>query len=84
MFEHKRFIFHPFESFLCSSTFSFKVRDVSPTEQSGYISVNQNGTVTIRGIENQTCLTLIDNIHRKKYLTRTLYCNGIIAMTPEK
>ena len=48
------------------------------------VLIKGNGTVTIRNLENETCLQLISNIHNKKHFNRKLYCNGIIPLTPEK
>ena len=43
-----------------------------------------NGIVNISNLENSICLTLVDNLHHKKYFGRKLYCNCMIPLTPEK
>ena len=55
-----------------------------PEERKDDIVISRNGTVTIRNLENKTCLDLIDTIHWKKHFGRKIYCNGYVPLTPEK
>ena len=55
-----------------------------PPDKKDNIQFGKKGTVTIRDLENSLCLALIDKIHGTKPFSRTLYCNGVIPMTPEK
>ena len=55
-----------------------------PEEKIELVKVGFNGTVTIRGLDNELCLDLIRFIHGKKYLSKTIFCNGIVPMSPEK
>ena len=55
-----------------------------PENRRDYISFGLNGNVTIRNLDNEVCLLLIENLHGKKHFSRRIYCNGLIAMTPEK
>ena len=48
------------------------------------ILIKENGTVTIRNLENAACKVLIENIHHKLNFGKKLYCNGIIPLTPSK
>ena len=38
----------------------------------------------MRDLDNETSLQLIKNIHGKYFLSRKIYCNGIIPMSPVK
>ena len=55
-----------------------------PEDKRENITIDSNGSTTIKGLDNQECLTLISNIHWKKSFDRKLYCNGYIQLTPEK
>ena len=55
-----------------------------PEEKLDLIKIGYNGTISIRGLNNELCLNLIQYIHGKKYLSKTIFCNGIVPMTPEK
>ena len=48
------------------------------------ITLNEKGTAVIRGLDNPECLDLIAAIHGTRHFGRKLYCNGIVALTPEK
>ena len=48
------------------------------------IVIKNNGSVTIRNLENAACKVLIDNIHSRLNFGKRLYCNGIIPLTPTK
>ena len=55
-----------------------------PEEKIELVKVCFNGTVTIRGLDNELSLDLIGFIHGKKYISKTIFCNGIVPMSPEK
>ena len=55
-----------------------------PEDKKDSVSIGDNGTVMIRDLENSECLSLINTIHGKIYLSRRLYCNGVVPLTPEK
>ena len=38
----------------------------------------------IRDLDNSECLKLINNLHGQIYFSKKLYCNGVVALTPEK
>ena len=42
------------------------------------------GVATVKDLDNEECRSLIDAIHGKIFFDKKLYCNGIIALTPEK
>ena len=46
--------------------------------------IKNNGHVTIKSLPNTVCLDLISNIHNNVEFGRKLFCNGFIALTPEK
>ena len=48
------------------------------------VVIRENGKVTIRDLENAVCLEIITNIHNKVQFGKKLFCNGFIALTPEK
>ena len=45
---------------------------------------NQNGSVTVKNLENQICQALIAAIHGKENFGKKLFCNGIIPFSPNK
>ena len=55
-----------------------------PPDKKDIVKFSSNGTVSIRGLENELCLNLIKNIHGSRQFSRTVYCNGMIPMTPNK
>ena len=55
-----------------------------PDVKKDNVIIRENGSVTIRDLDNDTCRNLIEAIHGKTHLDRKLYCNGIIPLTPEK
>ena len=55
-----------------------------PESKKDSITINARGTVTIRDLENEECLKLINNIHQKNHLGKKLYCNGVVPITPVK
>ena len=62
----------------------FLVRSGLPESAKESVMIKSNGVVTIKNLENDVCLALIENIHNKKNFNRKLFCNGIIPLTPEK
>ena len=55
-----------------------------PPEKRDSVNLNSKGSVTVRNLDNETCLKLIENIHGKYVFSRKIYCNGIIPMSPVK
>ena len=55
-----------------------------PENRKDNIKISDKGTAIIRDIENDACIKLIDAIHMKVYFSRKLFCNGVIALSPEK
>ena len=48
------------------------------------ISIKQNGTVLVNNLMNNECDLLIKAIHKGTEFGNRLYCNGIVARSPEK
>ena len=48
------------------------------------VIIKSNGSVDVRNLENRICIQMIDYLHNQVYLGRKLFCNGFIALTPEK
>ena len=48
------------------------------------VVIRHNGSVSIKNLENSVALNLITNIHNKIQFGKKLFCNGFIALTPEK
>ena len=46
--------------------------------------IKNNGSVVLKNLDNVVCLDMIGNIHNKFEFGRRLFCNGVIALTPEK
>ena len=46
--------------------------------------IKNNGSVALKNLDNAVCLDMIANIHNKFEFGRRLFCNGFIALTPEK
>ena len=55
-----------------------------PESKRENIEIKSNGSVTIQNIDNVICLDMIRNIHNKVEFGKKLFCNGFIALTPEK
>jgi hypothetical protein len=55
-----------------------------PEAHKDTVIIGGNGKVTIKNLENSVCLSLISNIHNKVEFGKKLFCNGFIALTPEK
>ena len=55
-----------------------------PEQLKDSVEIKDNGSVTVKDLENSICLELIKNIHNQMFFGKKLYCNGIIALTPEK
>ena len=55
-----------------------------PESKKDFIRINAKGTVTIRDLENEECLMMINNIHQKIHFGKKLYCNGVVPLTPVK
>ena len=48
------------------------------------VEIKNNGSVALKNVDNVICLEMIGNIHNKYEFGRKLFCNGLIALTPEK
>ena len=55
-----------------------------PENKKDNVFFKPNGVVVVDNLEKSACLTIIDSIHGKVYSGRTIYCSGIIPLTPEK
>ena len=53
-------------------------------ENQDKVQINKNGVVNIMGLLNTECHAMIQSLHQCRAFSRTLYCNGIIPITPEK
>ena len=62
----------------------FLVRAGLPDHLKESVEIKGNGSVSIKNIENQVCIKLINNIHNQTSFGKKLFCNGFIALTPEK
>ena len=62
----------------------FLVRSGLSENKTDNVNIRNNGTATIKHLENAECLSLIDAIHGKKHFDRKLFCNIIVPLTPEK
>ena len=62
----------------------FLVRSGLPESNKETVLIKQNGHVTIKDLDNNVCKSMIESIHNKKYFDRKLFCNGFIALSPEK
>ena len=48
------------------------------------VEIKGSGVVSIKNIDNQVCMKMIKNIHNQISFGKKLFCNGLIALTPEK
>ena len=55
-----------------------------PESKKENVEIKSNGSVTLKDIDNAICLSIIKSIHNKVEFGRRLFCNGYIALTPEK
>ena len=62
----------------------FLVRAGMPESLRENVEIKSNGSVSLKNTDNAICLSLIANIHNKVEFGRKLFCNGFIALTPEK
>ena len=62
----------------------FLVKAGLPETLKDTVVIRNNGLVTIKGLTNSVCLDLISSIHNKVEFGKKLFCNGFIALTPEK
>ena len=58
----------------------FLIMSGLPEEKKEAVLIKQNGSVTIKDIDNSVCKTMIVNIHNKKHFDKKLFCNGIIPL----
>ena len=64
--------------------FQFLHKSGLPLDKEECVEFKENGTVTIKGIENSLCLVLVKNLHNSKFSDKKLHCNGFIPLTPVK
>ena len=62
----------------------FLIESGIPAEKKDLININDRGVVTVRDLDNETCLLLVSNLHGKRHFSKIIYCNGIVPLTPEK
>ena len=62
----------------------FIVKSGLPESKVRNITINDRGTAVVRGLKNSECLDLIAAIHGTRHFDRKLFCNGVVALTPEK
>ena len=62
----------------------FLVKAGLPETLKETVVIRNNGLVTIKGLSNSVCLDMISRIHNKVEFGKKLFCNGLIALTPEK
>ena len=55
-----------------------------PKESLDNVIMKPNGCVTVMSLDNNICRTLIDAMHNKIIFGKKIFCNGIVALTPEK
>ena len=62
----------------------FLVDSGLPVDKMDSVNFGANGSIIVRGLENETCKELILNIHGRIWQTKKLYCNVIVPMSPCK
>lgn len=62
----------------------FLCRSGLPEDKKDDITFNQNGSVTVRNLDDGTSRSLIEVIHGKQNFGKKLFCNGIVPLTPKK
>ena len=55
-----------------------------PADMADNVVIQENGTVTIKHLDNDASRALIDEIHGKQNFGKKLFCNGFIPLTPKK
>ena len=48
------------------------------------ISFKSNGSVVVKNLLAETCDIMINALHNHRYFGRRVFCNGLVALTPEK
>ena len=61
----------------------FLIESGLPESKKENVNIHR-GIATVKDLDNEECKTLIDAIHGRIHFDKKLYCNGIIALTPEK
>ena len=62
----------------------FLVKAGMPESLRGNVEIKNNGSVSLKNADNAICRNLIANIHNKVEFGKKLFCNGFIALTPDK
>ena len=62
----------------------FLIHSGLPEQMKDNVSILENGSVLIRDLDNTVCLQLIGCINGQLFKGKRIYCNGIIAVTPQK
>ena len=48
------------------------------------IKLGDHGNVDISEVDKDDCITIVMNLHKKKFFERKLYCRPIIGLSPIK
>ena len=64
--------------------FEFLIKSGLPENKRDFVAISPSANVLIENLANLECLDLIGSIHGKKFEDRTLFCNGVIPLTPTK
>ena len=67
-----------------SEIFNFLSESGLPIDKQECVEIKENGSITIKNIENSVCLNLVKNVHQSKFKDKNLLCNGFIPLTPVK
>ena len=61
---------------------NFLLNSGFPEAHKNEVNINTNGSVYIRGLENDVCQNLIEIFSGLKYGERSLTCTGLVPLTP--
>ena len=62
----------------------YLVQNGMPEKNREYVTFASNGSATVRNLNKEECINLIESIHSKSSFGRILHCNGLIPLTPNK
>ena len=48
------------------------------------VSFKSNGTIIIKELTTDICKQMIDNLHGQIFMGKKVFCNGLVALTPNK
>ena len=63
---------------------TFLVASGLPKDKKDNALIKADGSVTIMNLTSEECLSLIKVIHHNIHYGHRMFCNGVIALTPEK